>query len=200
MTRFDRLASKWDLNPRRVKSAKNSIENIQKVISLKDKKILDYGSGTGLLSFDMSEVASHIMAMDNSKGMIEAMNQKISDASISNITTLLHDIHKDDLPKESFDVIVSAMTLHHISDPKIFLDKCATSLVKGGFLAISDLESEDGTFHSDGNDGVYHFGFDKSAIKSLCEESGFEVVFLDTIEKIEKHRVFNIFLVVAKRV
>jgi 2-polyprenyl-3-methyl-5-hydroxy-6-metoxy-1,4-benzoquinol methylase len=200
MSRFDKLASQWDLKPARVESALKTTRKIKSLIDIKDKDILDYGSGTGLVSFDFFEEARSIVAMDNSQGMLEALNRKTTEANISNISTTLHDANSDKLPKKVFDLIVTAMTLHHIKEPENFIQNASDALRTGGHLAISDLESEDGTFHSMGNDDVEHFGFDKEQIRTFFEEAGLEMVYLETNETINKHRDFNIFLAIGKHV
>jgi ubiquinone/menaquinone biosynthesis C-methylase UbiE len=200
VSRFDKLATGWDLNPSRVKSALNTTKKIKELIDIRGMDILDYGSGTGLIAFDLFETANSITSMDNSKGMLEALNQKLDEAKITNIKTSLHDANIDKLPKNSFDLIVTAMTLHHIKNPSEFIQNATQALKKGGYLVISDLESEDGTFHSMGNDDVEHLGFNKNQIKEWYKEAGLEIVYLETNEVIEKHRDFNIFLAVGRDV
>ncbi len=200
MSKFDKLASEWDLNPRRVESAKNTTSKIKELIDIRGKDIIDYGSGSGLVAFDLFEEARSVVAMDNSIGMLQEIERKIQSGNIENIITLLHDIDHQDIEKEKFDIFVSAMTMHHIKDTKAFLQKAKNGLKKGGYIAISDLESEDGSFHSRGNEGVEHFGFDMKNIRETFESIGMEVAFLDIIETISKEKDFNIFLVVAKNV
>ncbi len=200
MSRFDKLAQEWDLNPRRVESAKNTTTHVKKLIDIKDKDIIDYGSGSGLVAFDLCEEANSVFAMDNSYGMLKEIENKISHSDIDNIKTQLHDIDHQDLEKCAFDIFVSAMTMHHIKDTKLFLQKAKDSLKKGGYIAISDLESEDGSFHSRGNEGVEHFGFDLKTIREIVESIGMEIIFLDIIETISKDQDFHIFLLIAKNV
>ncbi len=199
-TRFDRLAQEWDLKPERVKSAKNVSEKLNELFDLEEMKILDYGAGTGLVSFDLCEKAHLVIAMDNSKKMLEEIDRKANTANIDNVHTRYHDINHEALPKEQFDLFISSMTMHHIEDTKAFLSKAKASLVKGGYVAINDLEKEDGTFHSMGNEDVAHFGFDRDALKALFEEVGMEVVYFETVEVISKKQDYPIFLIVGKNV
>ncbi len=200
MSRFDKLATEWDLKPARIKSALKTTRKIKEIIDIKDKDILDYGSGTGLVSFDFFKDARSIIAMDNSQGMLEELDRKTTQANITNIKTKLHDANTDSLPKKTFDLIVTAMTLHHIKQPANFIQNAVDALKDGGYLAISDLESEDGTFHSMGNDDVEHLGFDKEQIRGFFEDAGLELVYLERNEVVEKHRDFHIFLAVGKLV
>lgn len=199
MNRFDTLAKEWDLHPGRLASAQKTTNKLKSLVAVEGKDILDYGTGTGLIAFDLFEEAKSILAMDNSQGMLDEMNRKIASADITNINTKLHHGDQESFDPESVDLFVTAMTLHHIEKPKTFIQKAATSLKSGGHLVISDLESEDGTFHGNDPDDVKHFGFDKDEIKTWFEEAGLEMVYLETNETIQKHRDFNIFLAVGRR-
>ncbi len=198
MNRFDKLASQWDLNPNRVESAIKTTHKIKALLDIKDKDILDYGSGTGLISFNLFEDAHSILAMDNSKGMLDEMQRKIQEADITNIKTKLHDGNIDAFPKERFDLIITAMTLHHIKNPPLFIKNITKALKVSGYLAISDLELEDGSFHGGDDDGVEHFGFDKQVINRWFKEAGLEIVYLETNETIVKHKNFKVFLAIGK--
>ena len=197
MNIFDSLAKEWDQNSNRVKNAKTLYEKLDTLLDLEGKKIIDYGAGSGLLSTLLAQKASEVLALDSSKKMLEQIDKKIKDHKIPNITTAHHDILKDDLPK-NYDLFVSSMTLHHIEDTKEFIAKAKSSLEKGGHIALLDLCSEDGSFHSRGNDGVYHFGFDLDELRGLCEELGLEVIFLDEIYQIKKEKNYPVFLLVAR--
>jgi ubiquinone/menaquinone biosynthesis C-methylase UbiE len=199
MSVFDSLAKEWDLNPNRVKSAKVLSKTVKDLINLKDKSVIDYGAGTGLVAFSLCDDAKEILAMDNSSGMLEELERKIKEGDIKNIKTQLHDIESERLPT-GYDLFISSMTMHHIKDTKEFLTKAKESLNVGGYIAINDLVREDGTFHSRGNDGVHHFGFDRSKIAKYYKELGFEIVFDDIIEVIKKEKDFPIFLIVGRYV
>jgi hypothetical protein len=52
---------------------------------------------------------------------------------------------------------VAAMTLHHVPNVVAILADLGKMLAKGGWLAIADLQLEDGSFHADLK--VPHNGF-----------------------------------------
>lgn len=200
MNRFDLAASSWDSNSKRVQIAQSAVENIIKHIPLKgDFDILDYGCGTGLLGFGLSEFAKSVTGMDSSKAMIDEFNKKANELGFKNANAIYHDIHDNHLPQNQFDMIASSMTLHHINDTNDFLEKCAFSLKENGYLCINDLVKEDGTFHEAGNDGVYHFGFDLEILRDLFLKNGFEVLFLDTVYVVKKSKDFPIFQAICKK-
>ena len=148
MNRFDEAAKTWDTKPSSLAMAKACVENINKIIKLKDNaKILDYGCGTGLVTFSLSNETNLVLGMDNSSGMVEQFNKKANELNYSNIKAIKHDINDENLEENEFDLIITSMSLHHIKNADIFMGKAYEALKKDGFLCINDLDKEDGTFH-----------------------------------------------------
>ena len=91
------------------------------------------------------------------------------------------------------------MTLHHVEDLEAFFASIYKNIKENGFIAIADLEAEDGTFHSD-NEGVHHFGFQEEELRKIVEKSGFKNVLIENINTIKKpHRNFRVFLLTANK-
>ena len=90
------------------------------------------------------------------------------------------------------------MTLHHVEHLVDFFNIIKNNLNKNGFIAIADLMSEDGTFHSD-NTGVFHFGFDKKDLEVILQSCGYEDISFEHIHAINKdEKDFDIFLLTAR--
>ena len=124
------------------------IENIRKNVDLKNvKNILEYGCGTGLVSFALKNNSNKVIGFDNSIKMVEEFNNKAKERALDNIKAFKHDIENDFIEENSFDLIVTSMSLHHIKNLDIFFEKASKALRNGGTLCINDLEKEDGTFH-----------------------------------------------------
>mgnify|MGYP000331846190 CR=1 FL=1 len=181
MNRFDEAAKTWDTKPSSLAMAKACVENINKIIKLKDDaKILDYGCGTGLVAFSLSNETNEVIGMDNSNGMVEQFNKKAKELDFSNIKAIQHNIDNEDLTQNEFDLIITSMSLHHIKNANIFIEKAYEALKKDGFLCINDLDKEDGTFHKKhNNEGVYHFGFSKDELINVCTKIGFSNFIFD---------------------
>jgi cyclopropane fatty-acyl-phospholipid synthase-like methyltransferase len=194
--RFDKEAKEWDKLDRRVINAKNIADVIKENIVLtKDMHLMDFGAGTGLLSEFLSDSVAKITAVDNSKGMIDEFLKK--DFSCKK-EALLMDYIKEDI-KERFDGIVSSMTIHHIKDIKALFEKFYHDLKEGGFIAIADLDKEDGTFHSS-NEGVYHFGFYFEDLRKDIATLGFKNVKIKSCGYIKKpHKSFEVKCLIAKK-
>jgi ubiquinone/menaquinone biosynthesis C-methylase UbiE len=190
---FAHKSKSWDMSSRRVKNAKSIAATIVENIPLKhDMHLLDVGAGTGLLSFFLSQKVGKITALDSSPSMLEVFKEKREEFSCPT-DVLFGDVMQLD-ENERYDGIVSSMTIHHIQEIDALFKKLYGVLKPGGFIAIADLEKEDGSFHSD-NEGVYHFGFESDELIKLAKEAGFQNVTVHHASTITKpHRAFDIFL------
>jgi ubiquinone/menaquinone biosynthesis C-methylase UbiE len=78
MTNFDERAKDWDSDPMKVIRAKTVAEAIRGAISLtKDMSALEYGCGTGLLSFALQADLGNITLADTSQGMLDVLAENI---------------------------------------------------------------------------------------------------------------------------
>ncbi|NPA28037.1 MAG: methyltransferase domain-containing protein [Epsilonproteobacteria bacterium] len=192
---FDKRAKDWDRLERRVKNAKNIANIILKHIKLEPNYIIaDIGAGTGLLSSFFDGKVKKIIAIDNSVNMLNEFKNK---AWKSKIETKKIDLESDNLDIR-VDGFISSMTLHHIKDIKTLFKKLYSSLNNGGFIALADLDLEDGSFHSN-NSGVYHFGFDFNRLKALAKEAGFREIEIKESRPIQKEREYRVKVLIGKR-
>jgi len=200
MNKFDKEAKNWDKKDKRVKNALKIANRIKKQIEIKkDSYMLDYGCGSGLLTLAFIDDVRKIAGFDSSAGMLEVLNEKIKEQNLQNIKTKQHNIETDSFKQNKYDLVTSAMLLHHIKKPKSFIAKVYSALKDGGYLAIADLVKEDGSFHSN-SDGIYHFGFEKSYIVDILRDNGFRNIEFSIVNKIEKNgKKYPVFLVTAKK-
>ena len=194
---FKDRAEIWDKGSIRVQGALTIADAITKEIKLtKEMEILDFGVGTGLLGFEIAKSVKKVYGIDTSPDMIEKLKEKNTPELY--IETYTQDIIKEPLNK-TFDGLVSSMTLHHIQDLKTFFETIYKNINIGGFIAIADLELEDGTFHSD-NNGVFHFGFNEEILTKITKNAGFTDIKFKNINTVNKpHGDFGIFLLTARR-
>lgn len=172
MEDFDSRALTWDNEPRRIEKAMIVSEEIKNSIPLSDNMIaLEYGCGTGLLSFFLQPYLKKILLCDSSEGMLEVVKRKIGENKINNMIAQKLDLTKDNIPVEKYDIIYTLMTLHHIIDYEKLIESFMLMLKPNGYLCIADLEKEDGTFHGDGFVG--HNGFDRFELSKTLEKKSF---------------------------
>ncbi len=199
MSRFDQKAKEWDGSERRRELASSIAETIIKNVPLfKEMHLLDFGAGTGLMTKHLTPLVKNITALDFSSEMLKKLEENAKSWNGAKVST----VHSDILKYESetqFDGIVSSMSMHHIEDLEALFQKFSTLLRADGFIAIADLDKEDGSFHDDGNEGVHHYGFEQALLTKLAEENGFrDVTFIEayTFEK-ENNRNYPVFLMRA---
>ena len=204
MTNFDERAKEWDSDPKKVERARAVAEAISKAIPLSNEmKALEYGCGTGLLSFALQSDLGQITLADTSQGMLDVLSGKIASADVTNMHPVRLDLASDPLPDEKYDLTYSLMTLHHIHNADDMLVKFRDLLVPNGYLLVADLDKEDGSFHTDGTTDV-HLGFERGELQRRVEQIGFGDVTFSTAYEIKKkigneEKTFPVFLMTAQK-
>lgn len=195
---FNQQAADWERQSQRVANVDNIARSMLERIDFEPSmELLDFGSGTGLLLERIAPRVGKIVAVDTS----EAMNAQLAakrDALDCALEILDVDLVEDDLDRR-FDGIVSSMTIHHIEDIVGLFRTFYALLREGGFMAIADLDSEDGSFHSE-DAGVFHLGFEREALLDMARAAGFANPEISTASVVRKpQRDYPIFLLVAYR-
>jgi cyclopropane fatty-acyl-phospholipid synthase-like methyltransferase len=195
---FAHKAENYEKEQKRVDNVANIANLILKEIEYtQDMNIMDFGSGTGLL---LSKIAPHVKSI-TAIDMSESMNRVLSEKR-ETIDCIVH-IKQIDLSKETpdmkFDNIISSMTIHHIQDTEKLFAKFYTMLHDGGTIALSDLDTEDGTFHKE-DTGVYHFGFDRDKFLQSAKKAGFKNLKIQTVgDVIKPYGAYGVFLLTGER-
>jgi len=197
--RFNKAAVEWDSGDMRQNIADAVFKTLcSRIALLNTMKILDFGAGTGLLSFKIAPMVRSVTGVDLSNGMLEQLESKNTESL--HVEPLLQDIMEKPLGKK-FNGIVSSMAMHHVEDTARLFQTFYDHLDRDGFVAIADLEEEDGTFHAQhGNDGVHHFGFIRDSLRATIEKAGFKNVrFHDAYSVNREDGSYPIFLVTAMK-
>jgi ubiquinone/menaquinone biosynthesis C-methylase UbiE len=214
---FDQKAAQWDARPIRVERAQAVADGITAAVPLSPHMTaLEYGCGTGLLSFALRPQLGHITLADSSTGMLAVLREKIAAANTQNTSTahdrrrrsagmtpMQLDLMIDPLPAERFQLIYTLMTLHHIPDTDRLLRAFHRLLDAPGYLCVADLDKEDGAFHEGEFHG--HLGFDRDELDARTRQAGFQSIHFTTVFHMIKDvngasKDFPIFLMVAVKV
>ena len=199
---FDARAATWDDDPAKVERAQAVADEIvERVPIARTMRAMEYGCGTGLLSFMLRERLGDMTLADVSDGMLAVASRKITSAGDAGMRAVKVDFLADPVPERAFDVIYSLMTLHHIPDTAGILERFRAALAEPGFLCIADLDTEDGSFHGAGFDG--HLGFDRAELAAKARRAGFASADFTTAYRLTKavgneRRTFPVFLMVAR--
>lgn len=195
---FAEKATEYDNEKSRTQNVSNIAQTILNEVSFsKEMSIMDFGSGTGLLLSEIAPYVGEITAVDISSSMIAVLKSKIKDIKCS-LEIIQMDLTKETLNK-NFDAIISSMTIHHIEDILALFNKFHALLKEGGVIAIADLDTEDGSFHTE-DTGVFHNGFDRELFVQMVKNAGFKDIKIQNASTISKPtNDYSIFLLTAKK-
>jgi len=151
--KFSKLADDWWnpkgkfrplhlFNPVRIKFIKEKLIYHFKLNSNKQKpleklKILDIGSGGGLLCEPLYRLGADVTGIDASNKNIEVakLHAKEMDLNIKYIHSSPEKINL----KNEFDVILCMEVVEHVSNVELFIEKCSRLIKKNGIIFISTI-------------------------------------------------------------
>lgn len=196
--RFAHKAGSYEQNKSRVDNVANIADSVLGAIAFdRSMHIVDFGSGTGLLLERIAPLVGKISAIDISRSMNLQLEEKRSQLECD------LDILEIDLEQSGIslrvDGIISSMTMHHVKDIPAMFAKFHSMLRDGGFIAIADLDTEDGSFHTE-DTGVFHQGFDRSEFAKIATEAGFHCAKISSASVVHKPQGdYGVFLLTAIR-
>ena len=151
--KFSKLAKDWWnpegkfrplhlFNPVRIKFIKEKLIYHFKLNSNKQKpleglKILDIGSGGGLLCEPLYRLGADVTGIDAANKNIEVakLHAKEMDLNIKYIHSSPEKINL----KNQFDVILCMEVVEHVSNVELFIEKCSRLIKKNGIIFISTI-------------------------------------------------------------
>jgi tRNA (cmo5U34)-methyltransferase len=199
MSSFDSRAREWDKDKMHMERSMAIAAALEKAIPLEHTmKALEYGAGTGILSFLLKDRFSEITLMDSSQEMINVCKEKAEYHGAHHINPIWYDLEHSDYAK-TFDIIYSQMVLHHVTDVETMLSKFFALLHPGGYLAIADLYAEDGSFH--GTDVKVHWGFDPDKLTGTLQSIGYKNIGYKTCFEVKREpgKMYPVFLLVGQK-
>ncbi|MGD6960088.1 class I SAM-dependent methyltransferase [Rossellomorea aquimaris] len=165
---FEEMAKRYDTEDR-IKLAKIIVNEVkQELQNSKSKSLIDYGSGTGLVSLELTDLVESILLVDSSEQMVEVAKAKISQKGITNSEALYSDFTQR-TPDLKADIVLMSLVLLHIPDTKKILNELFNILNDGGKLIIVDFDKNDNIYHP-----KVHNGFVHEELKEGLFEAGFK--------------------------
>ncbi|MGZ8178052.1 class I SAM-dependent methyltransferase [Williamsia sp. SKLECPSW1] len=95
---------------------------------------LDVGTGDGLLAADLATVVASVTGIDTDAEVLTSAR-----GESSSVPWVHGDVMTHPFAPESFDVVASVATLHHLADPAAALQRFADLTAPGGVVVIVGL-------------------------------------------------------------
>jgi ubiquinone/menaquinone biosynthesis C-methylase UbiE len=167
---FEQMAKRYDTEER-IELAKVIAKEVRSELqNSKSKSLIDYGSGTGLVSLELSDLVESILLVDSSKEMLEVANAKISHKEITNSKVLYSDFTQE-TPELKADIVLMSLVLLHIPDTNKILQELFNILNPGGKLMIIDFDKNEKIDHP-----KVHNGFSHKELKKRLSKAGFKSI------------------------
>jgi len=164
---FEQMAKRYDTEDR-MELAKVIVKEVRAELhDCKSKSLIDYGSGTGLVSLELADLVDSILLVDSSEQMLEVVKAKIIHKGIINSQVLYSDFTQE-TPKLKADIILMSLVLLHIPDTNKILQQLFNILNKDGQLIIIDFDKNDKINHP-----KVHNGFSHEELRKKLFEAGF---------------------------
>jgi ubiquinone/menaquinone biosynthesis C-methylase UbiE len=161
----------------------------------RDGRILDVACGPGILSAALAARAREVVAFDLTPEMLEKARQRCARAGLTNVT--FREGSATDLPfgDNSFDAVVTRLSIHHFDEPQRVLDEMCRVLRPGGTLVVADVVSSDDAEESSVQNAIEILRdpshvrmLSASELVSMIEAAAFKV---ETQSTWDKHREFG---------
>lgn len=159
---FNHKAESFD-SPKNIFIADLIRQEVEKqIVDFSDKRILDFGGGTGLVTLPLAAQSKSVMLVDISDKMLDQARLKVEKQAIDNVYLLQQDLLTNPLD-QLFDIIVVSRVLHHMPNVEKTLAMFRNHLVEDGQLFIADFVKTD----------VNHHGFHLDDLEENLSQNGF---------------------------
>jgi SAM-dependent methyltransferase len=127
----DRLAA---LGSERIEPLRDELRRF--VAPRGDERALDVGTGTGPLALALAPLVGEVVALDLVPEMLE--HARRGTEGVPNVTFVEGDVAHLPFEAESFDLVASSRTLHHVAWPEVAIAEMTRVARTGGRLLVVD--------------------------------------------------------------
>jgi len=103
---------------------------------IKELEILEFGCGTGGITFPLASLSSHITAFDIDPSAVSVISERIRKENLNNVVVMEADGHSFDDSK-TYDMVIASEVLEHAINPRDFLQRIKARVNKGSRLVIT---------------------------------------------------------------
>lgn len=134
---------------------------------------LEIGPGEGGFLPVLSSLFSRVVAVDNSRDMLDKARQTCTQEQLHNVRLIEGTTGALRGGEEHFDLVVANMVLHHVPSPADIFADAAELMRPGGCFVISDLCSHDQDWVRE-NCGDLWLGFEPEELTRWATDAGLE--------------------------
>ena len=141
---FEEVADQWDRMRKGFFSDKVREVAVSKAGIQAGKLAADIGAGTGFVTEELVKNRVKVIAVDQSKAMLEEMKTKFGRSDT--IDYRIGDFNNLPIRDESVDYSFANMYLHHVDSPQAAIEEMARVLKPGGKIVITDMDEHEFEF------------------------------------------------------
>ncbi len=175
---FDSVAGEWDTMQRsffseKVREKAFAVANVEE-----DRLAADIGAGTGFITEGLIRRGVRVIAVDQSRNMIEELRKKVSKAT--KIDFRVGSVEKLPIADETVDYAFANMVLHHVSSPQDAIREMTRILKSGGKIIITDLDEHNFEFLKTEHKDRW-MGFKREEVRKWLSKAGLKNVGVDCV-------------------
>ena len=152
--------------------------------------VLDVACGPGILSAAIAKTAREVVAFDLTPQMLKKAAQRCNEAGLANVAFLEGNAAELPFAKDSFDAVVTRLSVHHFDRPGRVMSEIFRVLRPGGSFVVADVISSEMAAESELQNAIEILRdpshvrmLPGSELSSLVSESGFTIESLATWDK-----------------
>ena len=153
----------------------SNLHDVIASLNISDKsQILEVGPGEGKLLSELTKKFKNLVALDNSREMLEKCKNTISSGNFEGVEFLLGDTSIALAKNIKSDLLILNMVLHHIPTPAKTFQDASSLLNGGGHLLIVDLSRHDQDWVRDSCGDIW-LGFEEADLNDWGSNADLEV-------------------------
>ena len=108
------------------------------------QSVLEVAAGTGIVTSAIAQSSDSVVATDYAAAMVEALEQRVQEAGLKNVTCAQADVYALPYSEGEFDAVVAANVLHLVPDLPVAI-RALRKVTKPGGLLVAPTFCHDET-------------------------------------------------------
>jgi ArsR family transcriptional regulator len=186
---FDKVGPEWDGLRKVVNDEALRARAIDRLVP-QGLRVLDVGTGTGILACELAHLGLHVIGLDHSAPMLEAAEAKASNerfASGGSAEFRRGEADRMPLDDAEMDAAFAHMVLHYVPSPGDVVREMARVLKPDGVLVIVDFVQHSHEWMRQ-ELGVVWMGFDVDELRGWFEAAGMRETRIEQSESLARDR------------